>query len=199
MTPEESMKYRISLRQKAGRLTQEEKEWLYCHPAYSQRYGTNYLQQDIIELEPDTLYRLKLSCLYLHDSYPIVPILFIPECHKGYVQFDPTPYPGLFAEKQKKSVHLNIRLGTEHPAWFFFCSNGGLLGVEYGCFIPAENQMSRWWESIAFPDLAMKAERLQDNLIQYSCKAGGRRPELMDAPPAFDKYVFTIEWEKLGE
>ena len=199
MTPEESMKYRNSLREKAPNLTREEKEWLYCNPAYSQLYGTEYLRQDIVELEKNTMYRLKIACLHMESAYPIMPVLFIPECHKGYIQFDPSPYPGLFDKKQKKSVHLSIRLGKEHPAWFYFRSDGGMLGVEYACFIPAENNMSRWWESVAFPELAMKAERTSKNMVQYSCKAGGRRPELLNAPPAFDKYVFTIEWQQVNE
>ena len=195
MNPEESMMYRKSLLERSrASLSEEEKTWLECNPAYSRKYGTDYYRKDVINIEPNIEYHILLTCLHYERSFPIVPTLAIPECHKGYIMLDESFYREYPQIKAKKSTKLSVRLGDRLPGHFLVQSDGGMLIVSFQCWIPETDGLSRWWESTAFPDLAMTREMIAPNKIQYGCNAAGNRKEFIESPSGFDKFIFSVEW-----
>ena len=150
VNPTESVAYRKSLLEKGRKeMTMEEKEWLECNPVYVIKNDKLYYKRDILELPRNCKCKLTVECVHSESAYPTVPTLSIPNGYNGYITVNAEKYPG----------HL-------------FCeSNTGLLAVSFQSWIPAELKMSRWWESTAFPDLAMTRTEIAPNKIQYACNA----------------------------
>ncbi len=203
MNPTESMEYRESLYAKGNEnWTEEDRRWIACNPYYSKNFGEEYYRKDVIKLIPNTKYLITLKCLHHEPSYPIVPVLSIPECHSGYVRVDVDRYPDIppFNKVPRKlSTKLSVRVWEQVPGYLLHESDGGILCISFQAFIPVEQViLSRWWESTDLSSLAMTREQVSSNQIRYGCNSAGRRPELLNAPPAFDKYIFTVEWEPVS-
>ncbi len=198
MNPTESVAYRKSLLEKGRKeMTMEEKEWLECTPVYVIKNDKLYYKRDILELPRNCKCKLTVECVHSESAYPTVPTLSIPNGYNGYITVNAEKYPQIPNLSTKKSSKLSIRIAEKYPGHLFCESNTGLLAVSFQSWIPAELKMSRWWESTAFPDLAMTRTEIAPNKIQYACNAAGRRVEFQDKPSDFDKYVFTVEWETL--
>ena len=176
-------------------MTMEEKEWLECNPVYVIKNDKLYYKRDILELPRNCKCKLTVECVHSESAYPTVPTLSIPNGYNGYITVNAEKYPQIPNLSTKKSSKLSIRIAEKYPGHLFCESNTGLLAVSFQSWIPAELKMSRWWESTAFPDLAMTRTEIAPNKIQYACNAAGRRVEFQDKPSDFDKYVFTVEWE----
>ena len=198
VNPTESVAYRKSLLEKGRKeMTMEEKEWLECNPVYVIKNDKLYYKRDILELPRNCKCKLTVECVHSESAYPTVPTLSIPNGYNGYITVNAEKYPQIPNLSTKKSSKLSIRIAEKYPGHLFCESNTGLLAVSFQSWIPAELKMSRWWQSTAFPDLAMTRTEIAPNKIQYACNAAGRRVEFQDKPSDFDKYVFTVEWETL--
>ena len=167
------------------------------NPVYVIKNDKLYYKRDILEIPQNCKCKLTVECVHSESAYPTVPTLSIPNGYNGYITVNAEKYPQIPNLSTKKSSKLSIRIAEKYPGHLFCESNTGLLAVSFQSWIPAELKMSRWWESTAFPDLAMTRTEIAPNKIQYACNAAGRRVEFQDKPSDFDKYVFTVEWETL--
>ncbi len=173
------------------KLLPEERNWLKTHPAYNQELGYPYLIKDILHLDTNVWYAIKLRIESSDYNDRIIPIISSP-AERGQI----VPVTEL------TDLSGNKVLGRPAKSFEFlwepdndiiqikFRSSSGLLAIEYLCdYFDKEANMKIRCRSLSSNfAFAMHKEIIKNNAVRYFCKA----------PTAnkFDALVFTVQWMK---
>lgn len=179
----------LSRARSGKKLIPEEQLWLASHRIINQNLGYPYLNKDIVQLEPNTVYSVHVNVEHLAYTDRIVPVITVP-AGKGVIITEGNLVDHNQKTTFKKSVKmLGILINSEHSGMdFYYQSNLGLLGVSYECDFYDELQRLKIRKNSGSPslDFAMLREDLSKNKIVYRCK----NPTNDD----FDSLVFSLEW-----
>ena len=194
---EVSYRNRILLRARNGeKITSEERLWLATHRIINHTLGYPYLNTDIIQLQSQEDYNIRVKVENLTYPGRMIPIITVPGGNGKIVAHTLlTDYKGNKTLKKPVKM-LGLLVDNKHnEAEFVYQSNLRLLEVGYECdyFDDKQHIMVRKSSSVGDPNFAMLSEVLADNKILYRCKA----PTNDD----FESLSFSIEWEaeKTGE
>lgn len=175
-------------------LSQEDRLWLQEHPFYSPRYGKPYIIADMIAVPPGEDVVLTIQCTQDDQNHPIVPTFTIPFEKNGFVKLAAVANSTQDFRKMRKSAKLSLRMIQGITATLRCRSDSGLIMASYQGWVPDNQPMPLWFESIQCPRFAMKKTVLSENLIQYGCCGADMTPEQLDDPEAFGRFEFLINW-----
>jgi hypothetical protein len=194
MTYEKEISYREHILSKGSRgekITAEDRLWLATHRIYNRIKGYPYLNADIIQLTPKTVYNIRVTLERCTYSGRILPVFTVP-AGKGEIRYK-KPVSDLkgnvFLKKPVKMLGLFIS-SQDSVTEFTYCSNLGLLDIRFECEYYDENQkqMIRRISGSAH-HYAMISESLAENKMRYCCKPPGTDD--------FDSFVFSVEWKRV--
>lgn len=191
MTHEEEISYREQILSKGSRgekITAEDRLWLATHRIYNRIKGYPYLNADIIQLSPKTMYDIHIRLEKCTYAGRILPVFTVPG-GKGKIIYKRSVRDlkgNVFPEKPLKMVGLFIS-SQDSETEFTYCSDLGMLEIMFECEYYDENQklMIRRTSGSAH-HYAMLSESLAGNKMRYRCKPPGTDD--------FDSFVFSVEW-----
>lgn len=192
MTYEQEISYRDQILSKGSRgekITAEDRLWLATHRVYNRIMGYPYLNVDIIQISPMTIYHVRIELEKCTYEGRILPVFAVPG-GKGKINYR-KPVRDLkgnvFQEKPTKMLGLFIS-GQDSGTEFMYCSDLGMLEVMFECEYYDENhKRTIRCTSGSSHHCAMLSERVAENKMRYRCK-----------PPStgdFDNFVFLVEWD----
>jgi hypothetical protein len=192
MTYEQEISYRDQILGKASRgekITTEDRLWLATHRIYNRIKGYPYLNEDIIQISPKTIYHIHVRLEKCTYAGRILPVFVVPS-GKGEIIYKKSVCDlkgNVFQEKPVKMLGLFIS-SQDSKKELTYCSDLGMLGVMFECeyYDEKHKRMIRSTSGSAH-HYAMLSERIAENKIRYRCK-----PPTTDD---FDSYVFSVEWE----
>ena len=174
----------------------EDRAWFQQHPFYSSRYGVPYIIADMLPVEPGADMAVTVQCLQDDPAHPIVPTFTIPFEKNGFVKLAGVAHSDQDFRKMRESTKLSLRTIRGITATLRCRSDSGLLMVTYQGWVPQNQPMPLWAESIRYPGFAMKKTVLSENLIRYDCCGAdmeGNEPE----EEHFSRFSFLVNWYPL--
>ena len=175
-------------------LPEEDRFWLQEHPFYSSRYGKPYIIADMVAVEPGKEIAVTLQCIGEDPNHPIVPTFTIPFEKNGFIKLAGVANSNQDFRQMRKSTKLSLRMIKGITATLRCRSESGLLMVSYQGWVPDNEPMPLWFESIHCPRFAMKKTVLSENLIQYGCCGADMRAEALEETDSFRRFEFLLNW-----
>lgn len=192
MTYEQEISYREEILSKGSRgekITAEDRLWLATHRIYNRIKGYPYLNADIIQLSPKTMYDIHLRLEKCTYAGRILPVFTVPGGKGKIICKRPVCdlKDDVFFEKPVKMMGLFIN--HQNPEMeFTYYSDLGMIDIRFECEYYDENQkLTVRRISGNAHHYAMLSERLAENKMRYRCKPPGTND--------FDSFVFSVEWE----
>lgn len=188
----EQIEYRKVIMEKvyAGKkITKEERLWLVTHSVYNHLFGYPFLKMDVIKLNANQLYVIKLQVeKKKHNDNASMIIGAAGGNGKVITDWELINFYGENVNRKDTEI-LQVTVDSDVSEYTVtFISGLGLLCVEYGCEYYDEKMKVKKMET-SFSGSArfsMTKEIVSDNKVRYSCK-----------DPVSDSYealVFTVEW-----
>lgn len=176
--------------QKNEALQLSDRLWLQDNPIPSSRYGAPWIIADVIPLEPGKEHIITIQCQKISQPYPIVPTFTIPFEKGGYIQLKAVVDAKGPVQNMKQSTKLSFRMLPGITAALQCRSDSGLLMVSYQGWVPDNQPIPMWFESIACNRFAMKKEVISENMIAYSC---------CGADGTEDVFQFLVNWYSVDQ
>ena len=176
------------------KLSKEEREYMLTTPAYIQLEPTPSYYFDIIDLQPDVMYKITVRRTTLFHTENFYPSIDIPT-GEGFIQVDADlrDCRGKL-KKDHRTKALGLLPNPHRKEWeFLLKSQIGKMRIRYHCcaMMPL---MGRYYMADSLSGdsrLAMSKKILAQNKVKYFCKdAGSQRPKA---------YHFSVEWKALDE
>ena len=163
------------------------KESVDMQPIYLPN-STEWLQYDVISLLPRAKYRVKITILEKHSSYPMEIHIRVPHKRAGYIETDYPIYSmaGQVAPKNRTRIYGIGNLDEEIITEFDLCSRDGVMGIEIQFFkvLNIPNPMPHWLNStLNSPIIHFRRIETTRDSVTYSCRIEGMDRQL----------VFSIE------
>lgn len=181
-----------------GRISQGEllplndRLWLQSHPIYSSRYGAPYIIADMIAVEPAKETAITIQCLRMDPQHPIVPTFTIPFEQGGSLRLAAVVQSNTDFRNMRQSTKLSFRM-TNHITAVLRCkSDPGVLMVSYQGWVPDNQPLPMWFESVKNNRFAMVKTVVSDNLIRYGCCGSDDLDSNCD--DHFNKFQFLVNW-----
>lgn len=179
---------------KGETLSLEERLWLHANPIYSPRYGKPYIVADMLPLEPGQEYAITVSCLADDQNHPIVPTFTIPFEKGGYLHLAAVAKSDQDFRKMRDSTKFSMRMISGITAVLRCRSDSGILMVSYQGWVPDNQPMPLWFESIRCPRFAMEREILSDNMVRYGCCGADTTADTLHGEDTFSRFRFAVNW-----
>lgn len=194
---QEEIQYRKEILDKVrngNKVTVAERRWLQTHPVYNRMLDYPYINTDIISLEPNVKYRVRVNFESATYSGRIIPGITVPLGEGGILtDFSVIDIRG--RETARKPIKmLGCQIDPERrEIEFLYWTRIGLMGIWYECeyFDDKQRLMIRQSSNTGNAGYAMIRELLAENKIRYRCK--------IPTKDSFDGLVFSIKWEKVQE
>ena len=192
MNFEEEIAYRNELLSQARngkKLSAQDRLWLVTHPLFNRSLGYPATNADIINLNSNAQYsiRVRVECKAYSDR--IIPVFSVPGGKGIILVKGPLTDIRGNASTNKPVKVLGLLADLQHnDIQFFYQSELGLLGVSYECDYLDTKQhiMIRKNSGTGDPNFAMLSETLTENKRLYRCKSPDN--------DSFESLVFSLEW-----
>lgn len=179
---------------RGNRITPDDRLWLATHPIFNRSLGYPYLNADIISLQPNQTFLIRIEVEAC--SYPsrILPVLTVPG-KKGAIipsKLLMDRSGNLLSRKPVRMLGVLVD-GDNQNAEVHYQSAFGLLGISFECeYYDCKQHLTiREDSNTGNPCFAMYCEKCADNKVLYKCKPPG-----LDN---FESFCFSVEWFRLEE
>lgn len=195
MNYREEIEYRneILARVRNGeKVTSMEQQWLLTHRIYNRSMGYPYLNTDIIQLQPNINYCVRIKVESMTFDRRILPVITVPGGRGKIVANSLCSYSNDNVKSKKIVKMLGILIDKTHKETeITYQSDLGVLGVSFECeyFDEKQQLIIRKNSNVGDPNFAMFSETLANNKMIYQCK-----------PPMekdFESFIFSIEWNPI--
>lgn len=180
--------------QSGERLSHEERLWLQAHPIYSTRYGQPYIICDMLSVEPGREVAITVTCLQDDPDHPIVRTFTIPFEQNGFIRLAAVATSDQDFRKMRNSTKFSMRMISGITAVLRCRSDSGILMVSYQGWVPDNQPIPMWFETIRCPRFAMEKTVISENMVQYGCCGADMTSEELSQEDAFDKFRFAVNW-----
>jgi len=177
----------LSRARNGERISSDERLWLSTHRLFNRLLGDPYLNVDIIHLQQNIDYCIRVKIETMAYPYRILPVITVPG-GKGRITPNKLMDNNLQGVSKKDVKMLGVLLNSKHDETeIIYRSALGLMGISFECDYYDDKQhiMVRKDSNTGDPQFAMVREIISKNKIVYKCK--------MPMTDSFENFVFSIE------